>query len=155
MSKLKDIHILTEAEYNALQTISQNDLYFVEESQSGWTIFNQRKTILEESPVATGTPTAYTLSDLPDANGEYELLLCASALTGTASGNLCRVNLYPTNDINNVAYAAATRTRSSSAVEDRATFVYPIKGNIIYADIEGTAGKGTGYLWWYGYRQIG
>ena len=155
MSKLKDIHILTEAEYNTLQTISQNDLYFVEDSQSGWTIFSELKTILQESPVATGTPTAYTLSDLPDGSGEYELLLCATAVSGTASGNLCRVNLYPTNDVDNVAYAAACRTRSSSAVEDRATFVYPMKGNIIYADIEGTAGKGTGYLWWYGYRQIG
>lgn len=155
MVKFNDIHILTESEYNNLQTVSQNDLYFVEDPSTDWIIFSQYKTILEESPVATGTPTAYTLTDLPDANGEYELLLCATAVSGTASGNLCRVNLYPTNNAANTAYAAACRTRSASTVEDRATFVYPIKGNIIYADIEGTAGKGTGYLWWYGYKRIG
>ena len=155
MVEFNDIHILTGAEYNNLQNVSLNDLYFVEDPSTGWTIFSQRKTIVEESPVATGVPTAYTLTDLPDATGEYELLLGGAAVTGNTSGNLCRVLLYPNGDTNSILYVSATRTRTASTQEDRASLIYPIKGNIIYADIEGTAGKGTGYLWWYGYKRIG
>lgn len=111
--------------------------------------------LLAENGTITGANVTYDLSSyLPNDDYSYELLVCAVAVTGAASGNMANVAV--NSDLVGTMYVTGTQTRASAATRSIGSCIVPIKERKL-VQLQGILGTNTGNysIRLKGYRRIG